>query len=82
MSIYPNKNELIASLYRYSLMAHGFRPIATIDIARLKRDWRSFSLIVEMLNDLPELTESVNVQKVDRVVTWILDAIRVLNLGS
>jgi hypothetical protein len=81
MALYPNKNEMMSSLYRYSLMCHGFKPIGTIDIPRLKRDWRNYSIVVEMLNDLPEqITESVNVQKVDKIISWILDVMKVLNL--
>ena len=76
MSLYPNKQELIASLFRYSMMAHGYIGTSSIDIARLQRDWRNFPLIVQMLKELPN--EPSAPDKVDHIIRWILESIRTL----
>ena len=76
MALFPNKTELFSSLFRYSMIAHGFHATTTVDLVRLQRDWRNYPLVVEMLKELPP--EPTDANKVDAVIRWILEAIRVL----
>lgn len=77
MSLYPNKTELLSNLFRYSMIAHGYRSASVVDLERLQRDWRNYPLIVEMLRELPP--EPSSPEKIDAIIRWIIEAIKTLS---